>query len=78
MGFEQALFVVHVLTLVIVGGLAGVEDVPFSLLGAWITLLVGPTSLNVSWSSFAIGMPTDIIGAGRLVKIWTKMNAFLA
>ena len=78
MGFEQALFVVHVLTLVIVAGLAGVEDVPFSLLGAWITLLVGPISLNVSWSSFAIGMPIDIIGAGRLVKIWTKMNAFLA
>ena len=47
--FEQALFVVHVLTPVIVAGLAGVEDVPFSLLGAWITLLEGLISLNASW-----------------------------
>ena len=74
MVLEQALFVVHVHTLVIVSGLAGVED----LLGAWITLLVGLISLNVSWSSFAIGVPIDLIDAGRLVKIWTKMNAFLA
>ena len=64
MGFEQVLFVVHVLTLVIVAGLTGVEDVPFSLLGAWIPTLVGLISLNVSWSSFAIGMLTDLIDAG--------------
>ena len=59
LGFEQALFVVHVLILVIVAGLAGVENVPFSLLDAWITLLVGLISLNVSWSSFAIGIATS-------------------
>ena len=66
------------LTPVIVAGLAGVEDVPFSFLGAWITSLVGLISLNVSWSSFAIGMPINLIDAGRSIKIWTKMNAFLA
>ena len=66
------------LTLVIVSGLTGVEDVPFSLLGAWIPTLVGFISLNISWSSLAIGMLTDFIDAGRFVTIWTKMNAFLA
>ena len=52
------------LILVIVSALAGVEDVPFSLLSAWIPTLVGLISLNVSWSSFAIGMLTDLIDAG--------------
>ena len=84
---------VDVLTFGIGSGLAGVAGVAVSLLGSvgpnvggsyivgcFMVVVLGGVGnlLGTVLASFAIGLLTDLIGAGRLLTIWPEMPAPLA
>ena len=84
---------VDVLTFGIGSGLAGVAGVAVSLLGSvgpnvggsyivgcFMVVVLGGVGnlLGTVLASFAIGLMTDLIGAGRLLSIWPEMPAPLA
>ena len=84
---------VDVLTFGIGSGLAGVAGVAVSLLGSvgpnvgtsyivgcFMVVVLGGVGnlLGTVLASFAIGLLTDLIGAGRLITIWPDMPAPLA